>query len=170
MAIPRLPWPKYPSPGRPCLVLFHDPAVPHQHRVRRRPQRHHLSGRCLRADKLPDLDRLSYLASSLRCSVASACVVAWPLRLVDQHRCLLLRSPALVLRFVSTHFFLEDHSCELLRTDTNSSWPLALPVDAASMNWSSVLFVSCILISIIFWFVKGRHVYTGPVVQMRREL
>jgi len=38
------------------------------------------------------------------------------------------------------------------------------------MNWSSVLFVGCISISIGFWFAKGRHVYTGPVAQIRREL
>jgi hypothetical protein len=38
------------------------------------------------------------------------------------------------------------------------------------MNWSSVLFFGCILISIIFWFAKGRHVYTGPVAHMRRDL
>ena len=38
------------------------------------------------------------------------------------------------------------------------------------MNWSSTVFVSIILIAIIYWFVKARHVYTGPVVQMRRDL
>jgi choline transport protein len=58
----------------------------------------------------------------------------------------------------------------LTRLTNLYSWPLATPVTAATMNWSSVLFFSCILISIIFWFAKGRHVYTGPVAQMRRDL
>jgi hypothetical protein len=59
---------------------------------------------------------------------------------------------------------------EIHVTNGRYSWPLALPVEAASMNWSSVLFVGCIFVSIAFWFTKGRHVYTGPVMQLRRDI
>lgn len=38
------------------------------------------------------------------------------------------------------------------------------------MNWASTMFGGCIIVSIVFWFAKGRRVYTGPVVQMRREV
>jgi hypothetical protein len=96
-------------------------------------------------------------------------MVAWPLWPADQYRRILLRPSALVLCFVSA-LLSHRRNRELARLTNFFSWPLALPVDAATMNWSSVLFFGCILISIIFWFAKGRHVYTGPVAHMRRDL
>lgn len=47
-------------------------------------------------------------------------------------------------------------------------WPLATPVTAASMNWSQTMFGGVLLFALLWWFVKARHIYTGPVVQMTR--
>ena len=49
------------------------------------------------------------------------------------------------------------------------SWPLATPVVDTTMNWSSTMFGGCLVIAAVYWVVKGRHVYTGPVVQMKRS-
>ena len=43
-------------------------------------------------------------------------------------------------------------------------WPNGTPVDLQSFNWAVVMFVGLGVISIVFYFVKGRHVYKGPVV------
>ena len=48
-------------------------------------------------------------------------------------------------------------------------WPLARPVTAESMNWGSVMFVGIMSIAAIYYAVHGRHVYTGPVMLMKRE-
>lgn len=49
-------------------------------------------------------------------------------------------------------------------------WPLATPVTAATMNWSSVLFVGVIVFFVVWYFVKARHVYSGPVTLVKRDL
>jgi len=38
-----------------------------------------------------------------------------------------------------------------------------------SMNWSSLVYVVVVGFSIILYFVHGRHVYKGPVVNIRRD-
>lgn len=43
-------------------------------------------------------------------------------------------------------------------------WPNGTPVDLQSFNWAVVMFVGLSVISIVFYFFKGRHVYKGPVV------
>ena len=43
-------------------------------------------------------------------------------------------------------------------------WPNGTPVDLQSFNWAVVMFVGLSVISVVFYFVKGQHVYTGPVV------
>ena len=50
-----------------------------------------------------------------------------------------------------------------------SFWPLARPVTAASMNWSSVMFVGTILFAFVWYVVRGRHEYSGPVVHIKRD-
>ena len=49
------------------------------------------------------------------------------------------------------------------------TWPLATPVTAAGMNWSSVMLVGTLTIATIYYLVKGRHEYVGPSVLMKRE-
>jgi choline transport protein len=48
-------------------------------------------------------------------------------------------------------------------------WPLATPVTASSMNWSSTMFGATIIIALIYYFAKARHEYTGPVVLVKRK-
>lgn len=48
-------------------------------------------------------------------------------------------------------------------------WPLAQPVTAMSMNWSSTMFVAVLIIATVYYGVHGRHVYTGPVVLVKRD-
>jgi choline transport protein len=43
-------------------------------------------------------------------------------------------------------------------------WPMATPVDLESMNWSPVMFVGVMVISMVLFVFRGRHVYDGPVV------
>lgn len=49
-------------------------------------------------------------------------------------------------------------------------WPIARPVTAQTLNWSPVMYGSMIIISATYYIVKGRHVYTGPVVLTKRNL
>jgi choline transport protein len=49
-------------------------------------------------------------------------------------------------------------------------WPIALPITAKTMNWAVLMYVSMVLLSIAYYLVKGRHVYTGPVTLTKRDL
>ena len=49
-------------------------------------------------------------------------------------------------------------------------WPLAIPVTPHNMNWSSTMFCGVLLIALIYYVVKARKVYTGPVVLVKRDL
>ncbi|PVH94725.1 amino acid permease-like protein [Periconia macrospinosa] len=42
--------------------------------------------------------------------------------------------------------------------------PVSLPVEAASMNYASVVFAGFALISVVWYFVRGRKNFTGPPV------
>lgn len=50
-----------------------------------------------------------------------------------------------------------------------SFFPLSTPTTAAYMNWASLLYGGAIIFSIVYFLVWGRHTYTGPVVQVKRE-
>jgi choline transport protein len=43
-------------------------------------------------------------------------------------------------------------------------WPTGIPVALDTMNWSAVMFVGVMLISMVLYLVRGRHLYKGPVV------
>ncbi|OCL03636.1 amino acid transporter [Glonium stellatum] len=43
-------------------------------------------------------------------------------------------------------------------------WPNATPVDKTSFNWAVVMFAGVAIISMAYYFLRGRHVYRGPVV------
>ena len=47
-----------------------------------------------------------------------------------------------------------------------SFWPPTKEVTAETMNWSVVVFGGAILFSLGFWVVHGRHVYTGPIIEV----
>ncbi|KAI7189309.1 amino acid transporter-like protein [Hortaea werneckii] len=42
-------------------------------------------------------------------------------------------------------------------------WPLYYPVTASTMNWSSAMLGGVTIIALIYYVVKGRHDYAGPV-------
>ena len=44
-----------------------------------------------------------------------------------------------------------------------SFWPQVVPVTAASFNWASVIFVSVLIVALVYYVALGRHKYTGPV-------
>ncbi|KAM3464107.1 hypothetical protein BB8028_0003g12520 [Beauveria bassiana] len=43
-------------------------------------------------------------------------------------------------------------------------WPQEYPVTPSGFNWSVGIFVPTIVVALIYYVVKGRHVYEGPVV------
>ncbi|KAH7412099.1 amino acid transporter-like protein [Phaeosphaeria sp. MPI-PUGE-AT-0046c] len=50
-----------------------------------------------------------------------------------------------------------------------SFWPTSVPVTAMTMNWSSVLWSGVVLFALGFWWVHGRRVYKGPVIETNVE-
>ncbi|RMZ86388.1 hypothetical protein DV736_g6386, partial [Chaetothyriales sp. CBS 134916] len=50
-----------------------------------------------------------------------------------------------------------------------SFWPLAIPVDAETMNWASTMFGGVLILAMFYYVIRARNVYKGPVVQMKRE-
>lgn len=48
-----------------------------------------------------------------------------------------------------------------------SFWPNNIPVTVSNFNWSVVLFVGVLAISLIAYAVQGRHIYKGPVTIIR---
>lgn len=48
------------------------------------------------------------------------------------------------------------------------TWPLVTPVQASTMNWSSVMLAGVLIIALIYYIVKGRKEYVGPVMYVKR--
>ena len=48
-------------------------------------------------------------------------------------------------------------------------WPNGTPVDASSFNWSVVMFLALAIVSLVYYWVKGRKEFTGPVVLVRKD-
>lgn len=44
-----------------------------------------------------------------------------------------------------------------------SFFPLSTPVVASTMNWNVLIYFSAIIFAVGFYFVRGKHVYAGPV-------
>ena len=49
------------------------------------------------------------------------------------------------------------------------SWPLTTPVTAETMNWSSTMLGGTLIIATIYYIVKGRKEYVGPVAFVDRD-
>ncbi|TGO39756.1 hypothetical protein BHYA_0048g00210 [Botrytis hyacinthi] len=47
-----------------------------------------------------------------------------------------------------------------------SFWPSALPVTTANMNYSSLVTGAVMIFSIIYYVIRGRHEWNGPVVEV----
>jgi choline transport protein len=50
-----------------------------------------------------------------------------------------------------------------------SFWPTGVPVTPVNMNWSCVLWSGVVLFALGFWWVHGRRVYCGPVIETNVE-
>lgn len=50
-----------------------------------------------------------------------------------------------------------------------SFWPPSATVTPVTMNWSIVVYGGVLLFSVFFWFLHGRKVYTGPVIEIHIE-
>jgi amino acid transporter len=48
-------------------------------------------------------------------------------------------------------------------------WPLAQPVTAVNLNWSSVAFAAVLLVALVHYVIKARHEYVGPVMRVKRD-
>ena len=48
-----------------------------------------------------------------------------------------------------------------------SFFPLATPVVGSTMNWNILIYGFVISFAMGYFFVKGRHVYLGPVVHVK---
>ena len=47
--------------------------------------------------------------------------------------------------------------------------PTVLPVDKDNMNWAIVFLAGILVVAAIWWYIGGRHFYTGPIVQANFE-
>jgi choline transport protein len=50
-----------------------------------------------------------------------------------------------------------------------SFWPMGPKPTAAGMNWSSLMFGVTVLGSLAYYWVRGRHVYVGPVEYVQKS-
>ncbi|KAH7069133.1 amino acid/polyamine transporter I [Paraphoma chrysanthemicola] len=48
-----------------------------------------------------------------------------------------------------------------------SFWPGSVEVNAQSMNFSSVTFGGTVILAVVWYFVRGRKTYAGPIVEVR---
>lgn len=48
-----------------------------------------------------------------------------------------------------------------------SFWPNTVPVTLQTMNWSVVLYIGVLVISLIMYVIQGRKVYNGPVTDIK---
>lgn len=51
-----------------------------------------------------------------------------------------------------------------------SFWPVSPQVTPTTMNYSVLIFGGALIFSLGFWVVYGRHVYTGPIVEMHSAM
>jgi choline transport protein len=49
-----------------------------------------------------------------------------------------------------------------------SFWPQATPTTAEDFNWASVIFGGVIILATIYYVLKGRKTYHGPVVLVKK--
>jgi choline transport protein len=72
-----------------------------------------------------------------------------------------LGTVGLPLNFVSLTF--------LLFVFFFSFWPVGPEPTPMGMNWSCLIFAVAMLASLAYYWVKGRHVYVGPVEYVRKS-
>lgn len=45
-------------------------------------------------------------------------------------------------------------------------WPQETPVTAAGFNWSSPIFVLCLIVAALYFVFKAKDTYVGPVTEV----
>ena len=50
-----------------------------------------------------------------------------------------------------------------------SFWPPSIDPSPAKMNWSITVYGGVLIFCLCFWFVHGRKVYTGPIVEVHAD-
>jgi hypothetical protein len=50
-----------------------------------------------------------------------------------------------------------------------SFWPSSVEVTAQSMNFSSVTFSGIVIFAIVWYLIRGRKSYVGPIVEVTPE-
>ena len=45
-------------------------------------------------------------------------------------------------------------------------WPGSYPVTASGFNWASPIFVAVLIVALIYFAVKAKHTYKGPVTEV----
>jgi amino acid transporter len=50
-----------------------------------------------------------------------------------------------------------------------SFWPPAVEVTPVTMNWSVVVFGGALILSMVYWTVWARKIYTGPIIEVHLD-
>ena len=90
-----------------------------------------------------------------------------------KHRFANIHNPDAILLCMAV--VLSCHRGQYVRTSTLLSFvahvgPWTDVADASCRNWSTTMFFGVLLIAAIYYLLKGRHVYVGPVVNVKRNL
>ena len=48
-----------------------------------------------------------------------------------------------------------------------SYWPAVIPVSAATMNYSSLVLGVVAIASMVYYYIRARKTYTGPIVEIK---
>ena len=49
-------------------------------------------------------------------------------------------------------------------------FPPIIPVTAVNMNWAAPIFIAVMIFAISDWFVKGRFMFVGPIMEVKTEI
>lgn len=60
--------------------------------------------------------------------------------------------------------------CFLLMFFAWSFFPAATPVELSTMNWGSLIYISVVVFSTVYYLMVGRRVYTSPLDKVHRHL
>lgn len=57
----------------------------------------------------------------------------------------------------------------VLTKATVPPFPVGHGLNVVTMNWACLIFGAIVILSIVYYMVKGRHVYDGPVAYVRKD-
>jgi choline transport protein len=98
------------------------------------------------------------LISSYTISISCITIKKWRKELLPPSRWS-MGSYGIVVNFVSVLY--------LILVLILSFFPLVTPVDPETMNWSSLIYGTVVLFSLVYYFILGKHRYRGPVVHVK---